>query len=104
MTFVMRRPCKEVIEHQAGGYRDTPRMESGAKWKQEADRRHQMRRGDAAQPFTFAQSAIDQPQLPLWQIAEAAMNQLGGMRRGGAGEIAAIDQRNAEAAQCGIPR
>jgi hypothetical protein len=63
-----------------------------------------VRRGQTGQQFAFAQGVINQPQLPLRQIAQTAVDQLGGTRGGLTGEIAAVDQRYAQPAQGGVAR
>ena len=46
----------------------------------------------------------DQAELVLLEVAQAAVDQLGGRRRGRAGEIAALDQQHRQAAAGGVAR
>jgi hypothetical protein len=57
---------------------------------------HKVWRGDMPQPLALAQRMIDEAQLPLGQVAEATVDQLGGARGGGAGEIATLHERDAQ--------
>src|SRR5208283_3963044 len=72
--------------------------------KQKPNRLHEMRRGVMAQAFALAQRMIDEAELPLRQVSEAAVNQLRGTRGSRAGEITGLHQRDAESAQRRIAR
>ena len=69
----------------------------------EAQRADQMRGG--AQPEAPLGQGLPNPgQIQVLQIAQAAMDQLEGVVRGGAAEVGAIDDRDPQATQCGIAR
>ena len=63
-----------------------------------------MWRGEVAQEFALAQCMINEAKLPLWQVSEAAVNQLRGTRGSRAREVARLDQRNTQSAQGRIAR
>jgi hypothetical protein len=47
---------------------------------------------------------VNEVQLPLLQIPDSAVNQPRGAARGSAREVVALDQRDVQAAHCGIAR
>ncbi len=80
-----------------------PRPPAGRIGQDEAQRAHQMR-GVAQQDFTFVQRFAHQPEFILLQIAQPAVDQFGGGRRGVAGQIVALDQQHRSAASGRIAR
>ena len=60
-----------------------------------------MRRG-AQQHFALAQRLVNQAELALLEIAQAAVNKLRRRRRGAGGEIVLLDQDDAKAAAGGV--
>ncbi len=56
----------------------------------------------AQQNFPFAQCGADQAELPLLEIAQAAMNEFRRRRRGARGEIALLDQDDTKPAAGGV--
>ena len=104
----MRQPCipmvaaQMVVEEQAGA--DHPaRAQPGHVGHHEARRPDQVRR-HAQQRFAFRQGLGHQAELVLFEIAQAAMDQLRGTRRGGAGQVAAFHQGHRETAARGVAR
>ena len=53
--------------------------------------------GVVQQSLAFHQALVDQPEFPLLEVAQAAMDQLGGLRRGAVGEIGQLDERGLHA-------
>src|SRR6266851_8315004 len=91
MAFGAWHPREKIVEREAGGNGKTPRMVSAIKWEEEANRTDQVRRGDVAKPFAFSQRRVNQSGPSLRQVAQAAMDELRGSRRGRTGEIALVD-------------
>ena len=58
----------------------------------------------AQQHFAFAQRLAHQAEFAVFEIAQAAMNELRRRRRGAGGEIVLLDQNDAEAAAGGVAR
>jgi len=69
--------------------------------KDKAQWPYQMRR-EPHQHFAFCQGLAYQPPLPLFQIAQAAVNQLAARHRGRAAQIAAIAQGDTNAPAGGV--
>ncbi len=69
----------------------------------EAQRPDQMRRR-AQQHLALAQRLAHQPELALLQVAQAAMDQLRGCRRGAGRKVVLLDEHDLEAAAGGIAR
>src|SRR5713226_8030465 len=64
----------------------------------------QVRRSNVAKPFAFSQRRVNQSGPSLRQIAQAPMDELRGSRRGRTGEIALVDQGDAQPAHRGVAR
>ena len=58
--------------------------------------------GVAAQPLALGQRLVDEGDLALLEVAEAAVDQLGALRRRARGEVAAFDERGAQAPAGGV--
>ncbi len=69
----------------------------------EAQRPDQVRR-IAQQPATFVQGFVDQVEVAVFQVAQAAVDELGRETAGAGGEVALVDQSDAQAAQHGVQR
>ena len=69
--------------------------------QEEADRLDEMRRG-LEQPRALDQRLAHERKLELLEIAQAAMDQLGGSRGGGAGIVALLGEHDFEPAAGGI--
>ncbi len=69
----------------------------------EAERAHEVR-GDPHQYLALGQGLADQPERVLLKIAQPAMHELRGGRRGRTGEIALLGERDAQAAAGGVAR
>jgi hypothetical protein len=65
--------------------------------------RHQVRRV-VEQTLALGQVLVDQAVLPLLQIAEATVDQLGRLRRRARGEVVLLDQRRPQSPAGGIER
>ena len=61
-------------------------------------------RGVVEQALPLAQVLVDEEVLLLLQVAQAAVHELGGPRRGAGGEIASLDQRRAQPAGGAVQR
>ena len=59
-------------------------------------------RGVAAQPLPLAQGLVDEADVAVLQVAQAAVHELRALRRRAAGEVVALDQRGAQAAAGGV--
>ena len=57
-----------------------------------------------AQALALGERVSDQAKLALRQVAQAAVNQLGGTRRGCAGEVATLDERDSQSAHRRVTR
>src|SRR5207247_11108327 len=66
-------------------------------------RPHQVGR-EALQALALAHRLEHQAHVPLLEVAEPAMNQLGGPARGARGEVAALDERHPEPAHRRVAR
>ncbi len=67
----------------------------------EAHRADDVGRG-APQHLALDQRLVDQTEFAIFEVAQAAVNELGGRRRGGAGEIAGLGEEDAEAPAGGV--
>ena len=56
----------------------------------------------AAQPLALVQRLVDQAHVALLEVAQAAVDELGALRRGAAGEVVALDERRAQAPGGGV--
>ncbi len=70
---------KPRAKHEGGA-------QAGAIRQHETQRLHDMRR-DPPQNFALDQRLVNQAEIEIFEIAQAAVDQLGGARRGAAGEI-----------------
>ena len=61
-------------------------------------------RGDAEQRLALGERLAHETQRAVLEVAQAAVNQLAGGRRGGAGEIAFLDEQDPEPAPGRIAR
>jgi hypothetical protein len=59
-------------------------------------------RGVAKEGLAFGEALEDKPDLILLQVAEAPVDELGGLRRRARGEIALVDDRSAKAPRRGV--
>ena len=85
-----------VVEEQAE--RAASRPAAGPLMRQhEAQRPHDVRR-DAPQHLALGQRLAHQPEIVVLEVAQAAVDQLGGARRGAAGEVAHLAQEHGQAA------
>ena len=55
-----------------------------------------------AEALALGQGLVDEAELPLLEVAEAAVDELGGLRRGPRGQVAALDQGGAQAPGGGV--
>ena len=72
-------------------------------WENKAARPNDMR-GDAEQHVAFGKRFAHQAKLQRFQITQAAVNQLGGRRRGSRREIVLFAQINRQPAARGVAR
>jgi hypothetical protein len=70
----------------------------------ERHRPHEMRRDHVEQQRALAQRLAHEPELLLLEVAEAAVDQLAGARRGAGGEVTRLDERHRQAARGGVER
>ena len=56
------------------------------------------------QPLALVQRLVDEPDLALLQVAQAAVDELRRLRRRARGEVVALDQRGAQTAGGGVER
>ena len=56
------------------------------------------------QALALGQVLVDEPELPLLEVADPAVDHLGGLRRGARGEVALLDQGGAQTPAGGIER
>ena len=69
----------------------------------EPARAHEMGR-DTHQNFTFGERFANKPEVQVFQIAQATMNQLGGGRRSGGAKISLLTQINRQSASRCVAR
>ena len=77
------------------------RAQAGRGRQHDAQRPDDVRR-HAQQDLALVQRLVHQPDGAVLEIAQAAMDQLGGGRRGAGGKIVLLDQQHAQAAAGGI--
>ena len=95
-------PRQMVVQEQAGT--DHPdRAHAGVMRHHEAQRPHDVRR-IAQQHLALGERLADQGELVVLQIAQPAMDQLGGRRRGVRGEVVLLAQHDAATAPGEITR
>ena len=95
-------PAEVVVEEQPGAHH--PRRSRRVRLRQhEAQRPDDVRR-HRPQPLALDQRLTHQPYLAIFQIAQAAVDQLGRGGRGMAGQIVLLDQRHRQAAPGRIAR
>ena len=58
----------------------------------------------AAQPLALGERLVDEADVALLQVAQAAVDQLRGLRRRARGEVVALDERGAQPAGGGVER
>src|SRR6266851_4722288 len=104
MAFGAWHPREKIVEHKPGGNGKTPRMASAIKWEEKANQMDQVRRSNVAKPFAFSQRRVNQSGPSLRQVAQSPMDELRGPRRGRTGEIAFVDQGDAQPAHRGVAR
>ena len=95
-------PRQPVVQEQARAHQQRGAL-AGAVRHHEAHRPHDMRRG-AQQHFTLGQGLPHQAELEVFQVAQAAMNQLGGRRRRVRGQVVLLAQGHAQAAPGRVAR
>src|SRR6266851_5491597 len=78
MAFGTWHPREKIVEHEPGG--------------------------NVAKPFAFSQRRVNQSGPSLRQVAQSPMDELRGPRRGRTGEIAFVDQGDAQPAHRGVAR
>ena len=71
------------------------------------DRDHERQQLDevrrvAAQPLALVERLVDEADVALLQVAQAAVDELGALRRRAAGEVVALDERRAQAPRGGV--
>ena len=93
-------PAERVIEQEAEPQQERRALRLVDR-QDEAQRLHQMRR-HPQQHLAFVQRGAHQPQRAVLQIAQAAMNELGGRRRRAGGEVVLLEQDHPEAAPGGV--
>ena len=72
--------------------------------KEERHGPHQVRRDHVEQQAALAQRLVDEAELHLLEVAQAAVDQLARAARGAGGEIARLHQRDRQAAAGGVER
>ncbi len=95
-------PRHQIVEKEARPKGELARLAPAIAWEEEANRVNQVGRRMEAQAFALAQGLEHEAHLALGQVAQTAVNQLGGMRRSRTGEVAAIDQGDAQPAHRGV--
>ena len=89
-----------VVQEQATAYQ--PRRALGGVVRHDKAQRPHDVRGGVQQHFAFLQRFAHQAELVIFQIAQAAVNQLGAGRRGMRGQVVLFTQQHAQAAPCRI--
>ena len=64
---------------------------------------HQVR-GVVAEALALGEGLVDEADVALLEVAQAAVDELRGLRRGAGGEVVALDERGAQAAGGGVER
>src|SRR5690606_2903546 len=65
---------------------------------------HQVRREPGGEQSSFPQRLLDQAELQLLQVAQPAVDQLAGARRGTGGQVARLDEGDRQATGGGVER
>ena len=60
--------------------------------------------GVLEQSLTFVQRLVDEPDVAVLEVPQTAVDELGALRRGPAGEVVALDERGAQATCHGVER
>ena len=77
-----------------------PRVEQRDEERQDA---HEVRRV-LERALAFVEALVDQPELALLQVAQAAVHELGALRARARREVVALDERGAQAPAGGVER
>ncbi len=94
---------EQVVEPHAEAHLDEAARGAAVHRHQEGQRAHQVR-GEALERLLLAQRLAHQLEVAQLEVAEPAVDQLGGLRRGAGGEIALLEQRDRGAAQGQVTR
>ena len=99
----VRRAGQQIVQQQA-----RPPL-PGRDTVSRAERQHEAKRPDqvgsvAQQPAALVQRFVDQVKFAVFEVAQAAVDQLRRHAAGAAGEVALVDQADAQAAQRRVQR
>ena len=92
-----------VVEREADAHLDEAARGVAVDRHQERQRPHQVR-GQSPERLALAQRLAHEPEVEQLEVAQAAVDELGGARGGGGGEIALLDQRDRQPAQRQVAR
>src|SRR5438094_1194893 len=95
----------EVVEPQRGGVRLGHRLVEHPVSPEQRDeeRQHADQVGSVLeQALALGEVLVDERELPLLEVAQPSVDQLGGLRRRAGREIAALDQRGTQTARGGV--
>ena len=96
-------PAAEVVVDRQAEAEQPGGPEAGVVRQHEAQRPGDVRRA-RKQHLALDQRLADQPELVVFEVAQAAVDELGRARRGGAGEIALLEEHDLQAAAGGVAR
>ena len=100
-------PAREVVHPEGGGVRPGHGLGHDAVAAEEGDEKGEWAdemRGVVEQALPFGQVLVDEAELPLLEVAEAAVDHLRGLRRRSRREVALLDEGGPEAAAGGVER
>lgn len=91
-----RAPREVIVEKEPGA--DHPARPQPGNMRHDEPRRTDKVRGDAQQDFPLGKGFGDEPELPLLEVAQSSVDQLGRGRRGGARKVVALHEHDRQAA------
>jgi hypothetical protein len=94
---------EKVVEPHADAHQDEAAPAASEYRDQERQRPHQVRR-HALQRLPLAERLAHELEVPQLQVAQAAVDELGGLRRGAGGEVALLEERDGDAAKGEVAR
>ncbi len=94
MALRSRRAREQVVEPKSRAKRKPARAAPAIKREEKAQGLYQVRRRQPAQALALGERRAHQAEFALRQVAQPAVNQLGGARGGRTGEVAALDHRD----------
>ena len=86
-----------AVQHEPGAQRRRPDGAAAVDGDEERARPHEVRRDDARERMALGVRLAHEADVAHLQVAQAAVDQLGGRARGLAGEVAALHERDAQA-------